>query len=482
MKLQGGYLPKIPGRPSAAIQDSAVPDRLVFPLSQGGLVYTSAVADGEKVEFGAPLAWAETGGGRLALPAPVAGVVSLLAGRAKSVSRILLKVGDAAVKATCKRYKPAKINAATIRQELAAAGVWPLIRSAKTGKMPALDGSEVPARLIVNFVSTEPYRTDGKCLLSSDPDRILTGLQFLPSLLSAPNGRIHVVVENAADPVISPLVSAIQGDTRFQLDTLPARYPAEHPRVLARALRRQDRTLTPSDAIWTLDAQAVLAIGACLADGIPLHERVVAIGGPGVANPCHRRVRIGTTLGSLLPPVVFADSTLLLRGGLFTGIPAASDGAVEAQDDGFFALPKSREREFLGFVVPGFDRVSALPCFGSALTGEADRHLTATLRGERRPCVACGLCEKVCPVGLLPQILHRYLYRDAIDQAQAAGVDLCIGCGLCSYVCPSKIELRQQFAEAGERLREEREHTEAARRDHEAQQARNNRETGKASQ
>ncbi len=455
MKLQGGYLPKIPGRPSAAIQDAGVPEQLVFPLSQGGRHYTPVVVDGSTVAFGAPLAWADAGGGRLALPAPAAGVVSLLPGGANGVSRILLHVSSTTVKPTGKRYKPQKIKPEAMRQELAAAGVWPLIRSAKTGAMPLLDGSEVPARLIVNFISTEPFRTDGKSLLPAAQDRILTGLQFLPSLLSAPGGRIHVVVENAADPAISPLVSAIQGDTRFQLDTLPARYPAEHPRVLARALRQQDRTLTPADAIWALDAQAVLAIGICLAEGIPLHERVIAIGGPGTATPGHWRARIGTPIVSLLTADALAVDSLLLRGGLFTGTPVEAGSVVEAQDDGFFALPKSREREFLGFVAPGFDRVSALPCFGSALTGAADRHLTATLRGERRPCVACGLCEKVCPVGLLPQILHRYLYRDAIDQAQAAGVDLCIGCGLCSYVCPSKIELRQQFSDAQARLREE---------------------------
>ena len=455
MKLQGAYLPKIPGRPASAIQNAAVPGRLVISLRQHGLDYVPAFADGATVTFGTPLAWADAGGGRLALPAPASGVVRLHHDSQNGSPRILLEVDDAAVNVSGTPYEPSRLTAGTMRQILAAAGVWPLIRRAKTGAMPALDGSDVPARLMVNFINSEPFRTDGQSLLSAVPDRILAGLHFLPCLLSASGGRIHIVVENAADSGVKPLVSAIQGDARFKLETLPARYPAEHPRVLARALRRQDRTLTAADAIWTLDAQAVLAVGACLAEGIPLYERVVTIGGPGVAAPGHWRVRIGTPITSLLQADAFATDCILLRGGLFTGVPVASDGVVVAHDDGFFALPKAGEREFLGFVVPGFDRVSALPCFGSALTGGADRHLAATLRGERRPCVACGLCEKFCPVGLLPQILHRYLFRDAIDQAQAAGVDLCIGCGLCSYVCPSKIELRQQFAEAQERLREE---------------------------
>lgn len=37
---------------------------------------------------------------------------------------------------------------------------------------------------------------------------------------------------------------------------------------------------------------------------------------------------------------------------------------------------------------------------------------------------------------------------------EAAGVERCVACGLCSFVCPSKIELRQEFLEAQERIRE----------------------------
>lgn len=61
---------------------------------------------------------------------------------------------------------------------------------------------------------------------------------------------------------------------------------------------------------------------------------------------------------------------------------------------------------------------------------------------------------------LLPQIIHRYLYRDAIDQAETAGLMHCVACGLCSFVCPSKIELAHEFVEAREEL--DREHAEAA--------------------
>ncbi len=62
----------------------------------------------------------------------------------------------------------------------------------------------------------------------------------------------------------------------------------------------------------------------------------------------------------------------------------------------------------------------------------------------------------------MPQVLHRYLFREAYDEAVKAGLDICVDCSLCTYLCPSKIELAEQFAEAKEQLRKERKELKAA--------------------
>ena len=48
----------------------------------------------------------------------------------------------------------------------------------------------------------------------------------------------------------------------------------------------------------------------------------------------------------------------------------------------------------------------------------------------------------------MPHLIHKHLYADDIEEADATRVDLCVECGLCSYVCPSKIDLMNQFVEA----------------------------------
>jgi len=55
----------------------------------------------------------------------------------------------------------------------------------------------------------------------------------------------------------------------------------------------------------------------------------------------------------------------------------------------------------------------------------------------------------------MPHLIHKYLYEDALEEAERAGVDLFVGCGLCSNVCPSKIELCRQLLDAKEAVQAE---------------------------
>ncbi len=55
----------------------------------------------------------------------------------------------------------------------------------------------------------------------------------------------------------------------------------------------------------------------------------------------------------------------------------------------------------------------------------------------------------------MPHLIWRFLEKDLLEEAQAAGAQICVECGLCSYVCPSKIELAQTIAKGIEQIHEE---------------------------
>lgn len=459
MKMRGGYLPKIAGRPSRALEELAVPCRLHVDLCRQGLRYEPLVKDGERVAFGQALGEAEAGGGRLVLPSPGAGEVFLERGADSRPERIVLEtapmerpVGDRKV------CRPDAMTPETIRDTLIEKGIWGCFRSSVTGGAPAAEPLERPRAVIVTGVLSEPFRAGGDVVLQRWIDYVLLGLEALPRLMAA-NGTVTILMAGGGGEAAGQkLVSGVAGQKHVRIERVPARYPIENPVLLRRLLRRDDPSIAATDAVWVTDLQGVAAIGVCRSEGLPLYQRIIAVGGPGLPNPRHVLARVGTPVAALLHDVGGAGEGLcVLRGGLLRGERVdLQHAAVGYDDDAYFFMEAEPEREFLSFVRPGIDRTSILPCFLTTLTRGADAQVCPRLRGEPRACVSCGLCEAVCPAGLMPQVLHRALFQGEKDEADAAGLGLCVECGLCTFVCPCKIELEQQFVLAKEELRREK--------------------------
>jgi electron transport complex protein RnfC len=59
----------------------------------------------------------------------------------------------------------------------------------------------------------------------------------------------------------------------------------------------------------------------------------------------------------------------------------------------------------------------------------------------QNPCIHCGRCVSICPIGLNPTAFAKAMrIADSAERAQRLideKVNLCIECGSCSYVCPS---------------------------------------------
>ncbi|MBE5855133.1 MAG: 4Fe-4S dicluster domain-containing protein [Lachnospiraceae bacterium] len=58
---------------------------------------------------------------------------------------------------------------------------------------------------------------------------------------------------------------------------------------------------------------------------------------------------------------------------------------------------------------------------------------------DRRTCVACGACAKVCPRGAIQIVKGCY---------SEINPDLCVGCGICAKECPAsciETKLREEL-------------------------------------
>jgi Na+-transporting NADH:ubiquinone oxidoreductase subunit A len=245
----------------------------------------------------------------------------------------------------------------------------------------------------------------------------------------------------------------VRGYAWVKLVEIPSKYPFDHFTVLARWLKLK-KIVGP---IWCIRVEGVLAIDKALTAMEPCVEKIISIGGPVVKHPSHLKVVTGYPIKKILETYVSASDVRVIFGGMLTGVPVSDKIlGLETECMGLTILPELKEREMLGFARPGWDRHSYSSCFLSSVRAEFLERLTTAVRGEGRPCIGCGYCEDVCPAGIMPYQLHKYLYSDLLEEVDQAGLRLCVECGLCSFVCPSKIELREQFIEAKRVIEQEK--------------------------
>jgi len=452
MRFRGGYNILLKGKPERSISVMPEPDVLYLPLRSRRFAFNElCVKDGEKVNGGDVLA-KDTDNYGVPLLSPRTGLVRIGEKEGHIVLDKVAKVGE--------RADIAKGEMEHIEQEMGAAGIkryklltlgaWQFFYDAYTGKLP--DPLGTAQAIIVSTVSLEPFLVRGDVQLHKRLLSFTRGLEQLQSLLEYQ--PIYLVMPEIKSEFANLVRNHIRGYAWVKMLEIPLTYPYDDFSILARRLGLK-RAKGP---VWGVRAEGVLAVDRALTLTKPCTVRIISIGGIGVHGPTHIKVMPGYPMKEIRERYVFEPDARVIDGGILTGRTVSEETlGVDVECRGLTVLPDREEREFLGFVRPGWDRSCYAPCFLSALRKEFRERFTTAVRGEGRPCVSCGYCDEVCPAGIMPSLIHKYLYRDLIEEADEARVDLCVECGLCSYVCPSKIDIRTQLIEAKDLIAKEKE-------------------------
>ncbi|MBK5911809.1 electron transport complex subunit RsxC [Rhodothalassium salexigens] len=278
--------------------------------------------------------------------------------------------------------------------------------------------------LIINAAECEPYLTCDDRLMRERADEVADGAGIMARALGV--RRVIVAIESN-----KPL--AIEAMTRhrhvldhvLQIKTVPTQYPMGSEKHLVKTLTGKEtpaRALTAEMGVVVHNAATAHAVHLALRYGEPLISRVVTVSGRGVARPANVRVPIGTPVADVLAHCggLVATPERLLLGGPMMGQPIQSP-----------RVP----------VIKGTNGVLAL---------------TAAEAREQRvmPCIRCGLCVQVCPMGLTPFELKARIDAGDLDGAAKVGLLDCLQCGCCSFACPSNRPLVQTIQYAKGKLTE----------------------------
>lgn len=137
----------------------------------------------------------------------------------------------------------------------------------------------------------------------------------------------------------------------------------------------------------------------------PLFERYTTVSGKQIAHPGNFLVRMGTPFAQLINACggMPEGDNKVLAGGPMMG------KAVNSLD-----VP----------VCKGTNAVTVLS--GSD-----------AVRKPAEPCIRCGKCVSVCPMGLEPYLLATKSALHLYDGLEEHGITSCISCGSCQFTCPT---------------------------------------------
>ncbi|MDP6543551.1 MAG: 4Fe-4S dicluster domain-containing protein [Phycisphaerae bacterium] len=453
MKPRGGYNVNLIGGPATTVEKLAPPEKLCIPLHSKNLNFTELrVSDGDSVTSGQTLA-VDPEAFSVPLLASCGGTVKLsqLDGHIviENLSCPPDPTDDPDVPAHVS-YDPSQV--AEKCRKLLDLGAWQFVSNARTQRVADPQGT--PSAVIVSTVHLEPFVARGSAICADNVNELVRGLEHLQSLLEYQ--AIHLVLPNVELELAQNIQEIIRGHAWLKLSEVPLqmRYPFDNQTLLARHL---GLFVEGDETVWYLPVEGVIAFDGALTYGRPCTNRIISLAGPAVKEPTHLEVRVGYPIDKLLAGRLEpADNVRVVNGGILTGREITEDQAgIDVECSGLTALEEPTVREMFGWLRPGGDRRSYSKCFTSSLKGEFAERLSTSLRGEGRPCVACGQCVSVCPAGIMPNAIHKYLFSDELEQAQRMRTDLCVECGLCSYICPSKLDLYDELVRAKVRIDEE---------------------------
>lgn len=449
IKTKKGLNLPITGEPEQAIHDDAgvVGSVAVLGPDYVGLKPTMHVAEGDRVKLGDVL-FSDKQHPRVKYTAPGAGVVKAIHRGAKRVLHaVVIELdGDDSVEfPSCSEAELADLSSEQVKDILLASGLWTSLRTRPYSKTP--DPETSPHSLFITAIDTNPLAARPEVIVAERLQDFKNGLTVLSKLTE---GKIHLCTAPGQSFPAGGKVEVTEFD-------------GPHPAGLVGTHIHHLDPVHAGKTVWHLDYQSVLAIGSLFTTGRINVERVISLVGTMATRPRLVRTRIGACLSDLVRGETMKDFRLMKReyvGGSHAETVDEKEIRVISgsvlygrQADGWSdylgrfhnqvsLIEEGRQREFMGWIMPGREKYSFLNVLLSSLPKERGRKFpfTSSTNGSPRAIVPVGVYEEVVPMDILPTQLLRSLVVGDTDTAQALGCleldeeDL----ALCTFVDPGK--------------------------------------------
>lgn len=416
-KIKGVTLPHEKKSASMPGKRIPCPETAVYPMQQHiGRPAAVAVKPGDRVYVGTLLGEDD---GHVSSP-----IYSGISGTVKRIDNVLMSGG---------RYTPAVVVESDSLMEKDPSLSPPVVNdkisfldAVRKSGVVGLGGAGFPTSvklegkkdfakidyIVVNGAECEPYITSDTRTMLDHADLIRRGAELLAKYLEVEN--IIVAIEKNKPQCIKKMREVFRGHSQVTVRPLRSMYPQGAEKVLAynttgRIIR--EGQLPIDQGVIIINCTTLAKIAEFIDTGIPLVEKCVTVDGPGVAEPANLIVPIGTPLTNLISACrLKSPPAKVLYGGPMMGI----------------SVPDTE--------VPVLKSTNAVTVFDEK----------SAVGRPSSPCIRCGRCTNVCPLGLAPVSIAKAYTENDMEALAYIHAGLCMECGCCSYVCPAARPLVQQ--------------------------------------
>ncbi len=430
IKIQKGLDIPISGAPAQKIDDGkTVSSVALIGEDFHGMKPTMKVNVGDDVKLGQVLFEDKKNPG-VVFTAPGTGkITEVNRGEKRALMSVVLQLdGEEEIEfASYSEQELMSLTREQVVENLVKSGLWISFRTRPYSKIPS--PKSVPRSIFVTAMDTNVLGANPELFIDEQRGAFTNGLKVISHLTE---GTLFLCKAPGANIPTADIPN-------LTVEEFGGRHPAG---LVGTHIHFLD-PVHISKTVWHLNYQDVIAIGKLFTTGKIFVERVVALGGPGVKNPRLIRTRIGASLGDFIRDEMTPESNRIVSGPLLSGRTATGSlsylGRYHSQVS---VLEDGKKREFLGWLLPGFNKFSVKNVFLSKLLPGKKFSFTTSQEGNKRTMVPIGSYEKVMPLDIQPTFLLRSLIIEDTEKAQALGCleldeeDL----GLCTFVCPCKYD------------------------------------------
>ncbi len=396
------------------ISEPKSPKRVVIPIAQHiGAPCKPVVTIGQEIKKGQVIATAE---GFVSAP-----VHSSVSGKVVAIGNFPIATGRMVTSIVIENDENDEWTALKDNPDYMSLSPQELIEKVKEAGIVGMGGAAFPTHVklsppkekpvdvvILNGAECEPYLTADYRLMIERPNDVIEGLKVLMKILGVTKG--YIGIENNKPDAIAAMKKAASDASDIKVLELEVKYPQGAEKMLIKAVAERDvpaRGLPMDVGVVVQNIGTAIAIYEAARYGKPLIERVVTITGEGIKEPKNLSVKIGTLVADLVQECGGFTSSVakVISGGPMMGFALYSlDVPVTKGTSGILVIPE--------------EGVFHAEDFG--------------------PCIRCGRCIDICPMGLMPSMLSITSEKGFYEDAKEYNLFDCFECGSCTYVCPSK--------------------------------------------